>query len=1309
MSKSKIFYIGLIFLIIQLFVLVGVSIWIIPNHEIIGSNENEHYILEKYLGKQEVIYNTGLQKPDLNLINLNDVTDTNVRNIINSIKDVNDSLDYNIYYKLNYQSDDDFVNNQYGASEIGNYIFRYVLKSNDSVYYDVTFRIKPLESTINVAYINTNSAGNLYTTVEEALDVAKSGDVVYIIPGTNPIIYSNVEIKNGVKLNIPYEEGASNDETAQVPSNGLVLYDGTTLIANEYVDLDDDPNTLTIATGVEVVNNGELIIGGKLAAGPNGIRCGHTSQEYSILIMKPYSKLISNNKITCFGFIIEACDNNQCQNLPYKNNECDKCLNNNSELVIENGELLIPLIVKDIGDGSVLSAFKSAMNNYPVAPFNIFTFENITVKTKICHLASVSVMFSIYSPSMGKSAGGKSLILSPTQEVLVNLKENAYLVVKNNNKCVLYDFYGGASFNSFNISASALGISIDVNTSNAYLPVSYLFDISLNSIDNNQAIYESNQMLIFLPGSKIKINENVKFTTGSVIIHETYVDDSSLNGRKKYPTGKAIPKFEVSGQFISSNFGGTIYSTSKNSFVDITSSNMLVAYEAQTISGANIFASIGSWQTTDVYLKMPNVYSTNTESLKISDKGQYLSSNRTLIVDGIKYYAWEKVNSAVSCTITYSNSFNNNIPSESFIKTSQGYKLQSKDLPILSKNHYEFIGWFDELNKQYYVDDIIYDSITLIAKWIPITYNIDYIIDTDVGIIPNVTNNNPTTFNVDTLPTLLELIDTNYVMNGWFLNSDYSGTKLSKLTLDNLEYLNENVITLYTKWMEPVLKTYNVTLIVTDNSGNPINTITINDLTDEKTDIAYLNPYDGYGLSYTANDINDNSIKKYLDNWYFADYSSGEPQFTYNDSFKCGLSDKSEIILDGDVSGYKGTRDGENYIIYVKELSKYTVTYGEEEEYYVSEFTTRDDEDTIDTKDYIYRWEDSSGELYLTNKKYGLDSDIKLSLVKFHLVEFYVTNAAPAVSSSNGNYILESESSIKRLNNITSVPNGKNIYVYEGKTITVTPNYTENSSRSCKFGNDEVTSSSITTKVTVTVSSKKSNICIVEGTLITMADGTKKKIEDLSVGDLILVLNHETGKLEASPLLFNAHAELQKDTYTIIKLKFSNGNVLEIAGSHTIFDYTLLQYIQLNTFNVDNYIGHQFVSNSSNSLITLIDYEIYEKECRIYSPASVYHLNFFANDILMMPAIPNEYNGWFNYFELNSDLTYNEYQMNKDIETYGLFTYEEFVEFIGFEISEDTFNAIPLKYFKVSLGKGLTTKEEIIYVLKFALNIDIIE
>ena len=49
--------------------------------------------------------------------------------------------------------------------------------------------------------------------------------------------------------------------------------------------------------------------------------------------------------------------------------------------------------------------------------------------------------------------------------------------------------------------------------------------------------------------------------------------------------------------------------------------------------------------------------------------------------------------------------------------------------------------------------------------------------------------------------------------------------------------------------------------------------------------------------------------------------------------------------------------------------------------------------------------------------------------------------------------------------------------------------------------------------------------CVAEGTLVTMADGTQKVIEDVTFDDIIMTFNHHTGKYEAKPILFIAKHE----------------------------------------------------------------------------------------------------------------------------------------------------------------------------------------
>lgn len=96
---------------------------------------------------------------------------------------------------------------------------------------------------------------------------------------------------------------------------------------------------------------------------------------------------------------------------------------------------------------------------------------------------------------------------------------------------------------------------------------------------------------------------------------------------------------------------------------------------------------------------------------------------------------------------------------------------------------------------------------------------------------------------------------------------------------------------------------------------------------------------------------------------------------------------------------------------------------------------------------------------------------------------------------------------------------------------------------------------------------------------------------------------------------------------------------------------------------------------------------------RVYSPVSVYHLNIITNGLL---SINGEIEGWFNYFDYDSYLKYNSAKMDIDIRKYELYVYDDFKEYIRKEI----FGLLPIPYLKGSVGKGLTTKEKIIGVMK---------
>ena len=220
--------------------------------------------------------------------------------------------------------------------------------------------------------------------------------------------------------------------------------------------------------------------------------------------------------------------------------------------------------------------------------------------------------------------------------------------------------------------------------------------------------------------------------------------------------------------------------------------------------------------------------------------------------------------------------------------------------------------------------------------------------------------------------------------------------------------------------------------------------------------------------------------------------------------------------------------------------------------------------------------------------------------------------------------------------------------------------------------------------------------CLIEGTLITLADGTKKKVEDITSNDILLVFNHETGRYDFARVIFNDSEMYQ--LFTIINLKFSNGKIIKVISEHGFFDLDLMKYVYITENNYKDYVGHRFYSAECDGTIykenevILEDAYITTEMTRCYSPVTEYHLNYFVEDLLSMPG---GIEGLFNIFDYDSTLKYDEEKMNSDIEKYGLFSYEDFKDLVPYEI----YCLFPTKYFKVAIAKNLLTMEQIQYYI----------
>jgi len=227
------------------------------------------------------------------------------------------------------------------------------------------------------------------------------------------------------------------------------------------------------------------------------------------------------------------------------------------------------------------------------------------------------------------------------------------------------------------------------------------------------------------------------------------------------------------------------------------------------------------------------------------------------------------------------------------------------------------------------------------------------------------------------------------------------------------------------------------------------------------------------------------------------------------------------------------------------------------------------------------------------------------------------------------------------------------------------------------------------------MAAKGDGSCVTPDTLITLADGSQVRVDSLTGEEKLLVWNMETGALDEAGIMFNdSEAEAECE---VVHLYFSDGTDVKVIYEHGFWDYDLNRYVYLDRY-ADAYIGHWFAKQDGNKLakVQLTDVVLETELTTAWSPVTEGHLCYFVNGMLSMPG---GVGGLFNIFDVDAEtMTYDFEAMVKDIETYGLFTYEELSQFA--ELSEDMFYNAGGPYLKVSMAKGNLTEAELIAMIQ---------
>ena len=145
--------------------------------------------------------------------------------------------------------------------------------------------------------------------------------------------------------------------------------------------------------------------------------------------------------------------------------------------------------------------------------------------------------------------------------------------------------------------------------------------------------------------------------------------------------------------------------------------------------------------------------------------------------------------------------------------------------------------------------------------------------------------------------------------------------------------------------------------------------------------------------------------------------------------------------------------------------------------------------------------------------------------------------------------------------------------------------------------------------------------CFVEGTLITMANGTQKKVEDIEYGDKVLCYDFEKGEQTTSYIDWM----IPKQTATQYwKITLSDGTILKLVGangkSHRLYNVTKQSFMYPQDFEKDD-----LTLKENGDLVKIVSCEKIFETVNFYNIASNKHINIYAEGVLTSNRLSNRF------------------------------------------------------------------------------------
>lgn len=455
----------------------------------------------------------------------------------------------------------------------------------------------------NVVYVKVKGVkvGNNYYTIEDALDVAASGQTIFVLNDTAfatqeiaGVLYNDVKfktVKTGVTLLLPFNEndtvghiGAGEDGSANY--NAIAALTGTAKLYK----------TLVIPEGIEVIVNGKLVVGAQTGKIDAGQRQNAVSGNYCEISLGGTITL-NNATLEVYGYIkgngeIIANDSTVIENLYLSG-------------WMGGTQSAVRYIGNDKIDGASLAISGNLKIDNPTQfPFSQYELRSIQSRITINKGSKLQGYAKIATGKL-EQLGGLVKVPAQINEAYLtfissdasNASSGLFRLVGNNSKIiksmsgdrVRFDLFDEINDGYTSLSVKVIKKTVSMTSEKVFFPIDGRTDITLK----NGATFTQSYMFKALPGATITVESGGIYNLNGTLV----MYDKSFTDISTYPypgASRGDAKLIVNGTMnVNGALGGNV--TSDNAGVVAVGANA-------TISGVHSADGEGTMARSGIYI-----------------------------------------------------------------------------------------------------------------------------------------------------------------------------------------------------------------------------------------------------------------------------------------------------------------------------------------------------------------------------------------------------------------------------------------------------------------------------------------------------------------------------------------------------------------------------------------------------------------------------------------------------------------------------------------------------------------------------------